>query len=98
LSRKAQVVQEIVTELREHYMIMQKAATWPPLLFLRLKIYAMCRKFVMSRNAGPKQMVVFTAELGRAFVADLKRCGCGIHAFCQHQAPGFLQAELLLEL
>ena len=33
-------------------MIMQKAATWPPLLFLRLKIYAMCRKFVMSRNGG----------------------------------------------
>ena len=31
---------------------MQKAANWPPLLFLRLKIYAMCRKFVMSRNGG----------------------------------------------
>src|SRR6185369_13026064 len=46
----------------------------------------------------PEQTVVFTAELGRALVADLKRCGRGIQALCQHQPPGFLQAELLLEL
>ena len=34
------------------------------------------------------------AELGRAFVANLKRRGRRIQLFGQHQTPGFSQAEL----
>jgi len=45
-----------------------------------------------------EQATVFTAELRRALVTDLEPCGCGIQVFGQHQAPGFLQAELLLIL
>ena len=45
-----------------------------------------------------KLTLVFSVELGTAFVADHKRRCARILAFLQHQAFRFIQAQALLEL
>lgn len=45
-----------------------------------------------------KQAVVFPAELGRALVADPECRGRRIQALGEHQQPGFMQPQPLLEL
>jgi len=43
-----------------------------------------------------KHSCVFAAELGGAFIADGKRCGCHIPVFVQHQTPRFIKPQPFL--
>ena len=53
----------------------------------------------MSRNgACAEQAAVLPAELGWALIADLKRCGCRILIFGEHQPPRFVQTQPFLVL
>ena len=45
-----------------------------------------------------KQTTVLSAELGGAFIADLKRRGCRILIFGEHQPPRFVQTQPFLVL
>ncbi len=45
----------------------------------------------VPQRRGAEQATVLAAELGGALVADLKRCGCRILIFGEHQPPRFVR-------
>jgi hypothetical protein len=50
----------------------------------------------IAQRRGAEQAAVLSAELGRAFIADMKCRGCRILIFRKHQPPRFVQAQPFL--
>ncbi len=47
----------------------------------------------VAQRRCAEQAAILPAELGGAFIADLKRRGGGIQSFGEHQPPGFVQTQ-----
>src|SRR3990167_2464721 len=73
--------------------LITQAKPWSPIVLCRVSETSQVAQWRCTEQAA-----VFAAELRRAFIADPVTCRGGFQAFAEHQAPRFLQAQLLLIL